>query len=264
MHVLLEGQVLRGGQRHAGRGDTLHGGVVGQVGEQDGALNGAGALELADEELGLLKGDADGGKDHGEVGVVVQHLGLTGDLRRQIGVGQTGAGKNGQLLAADQGVQAVDCADAGLDELVGVVPGGGVHGQAVDVAVFLGQQGRAAVDGLAHAVEHAAQHVGGHAQLQGMAQEADGGVPQVDAGGGVEQLHHGAVAVDLQHLAAADLAAMELDLGQLVVGDALHMIHHHQGTGDLVDGTVFLHHSSSPAFRISSAISRSMSARTAA
>ena len=264
VHILLKGQVLRGGQGHAGRGDTLHGGVVGQVGEQHRALDGAGALELPHKELRLLKGDADSGEHHGEVGAVVQHPGLSGDLGCQIGVRQAGAGENGQLLAADQRVQSIDGADAGLNELVGIVTGRRVHGQAVDVPVFLRQQGGAAVDGFAHAVEHAPQHIGGYAQLQGVAQEADGGIPQIDAGGGVEQLDHGAVAVDLQHLAAADLAAVQLDLRQLVIGDALHMVHHHQGTGHLVDGTVFLHHSSSPAFRISSAISRSISARTAA
>ena len=37
-----------------------------------------------------------------------EHLGLPGDLGRQIGVGQTGAGEDGQLLPADQGVQPVD------------------------------------------------------------------------------------------------------------------------------------------------------------
>ena len=71
-----------------------------------------------------------------------------------------------------------------------------------------GDDVRAAVDGLAHAVEHAAQHIGGHAQLQGVSQKADLGVGQVDAGGGFKELDHGGVAVDLQHLAAADGAVV--------------------------------------------------------
>mgnify|MGYP002244892697 CR=1 FL=1 len=70
-----------------GGGNTLHGGVIGKVAEQHGTVNGAGALELADKELRFLKRDADGGEHHGEVGILVpQHLGLTGDLRRQIGM----------------------------------------------------------------------------------------------------------------------------------------------------------------------------------
>ena len=159
MHPLLKGQVLRGGEGHPGGGDALHGGVVGQVGEQDRAVNGAGALELADKKLRLLKGDANGRKDHSEVGVAVQHLSLAGNLSRQRRVGQAGAGEDGQLLSADQSVQSVDGGDPRLNELVWVVPGGWVHGQTVDVPVFVRQDGGAAIDGLAHAVEHPAQHI---------------------------------------------------------------------------------------------------------
>ena len=265
VHALLEGQVLGGGEGHAGGGDALHRRVVGQVCEEHRPVDGAGAAELLYEEVGLLEGDADGGKDHGEVArVVPQHPGLPGDLGGQGRVGQARAGEDGQLLAAHQGIQAVDGGDARLDELVGVVPGGGVHGQAVDVPVLLGQNLRAAVDGLAHTVEHPAQHVAGHAQLEGVAQEAHLGLGQVDARGGLKELNHGVVAVDLQHLAAAHGAVGQLNLPQLVVGDAGHPAHHHQGAVDLLYGTVFLDHSSAPPraamSAICSSISRAMSA----
>ena len=263
MHALLKGQVLGGGQGHAGGGNTLDGRVVGQVGKQHGAVDGAGAAEVLDEEVGLLEGDADGGKDHGKVGRAVQHLGLAGDLGGQGGVGQAGAGEDGQLLAADQGIQSVDGGDARLDELVGVVPGGGVHGQAVDVPVLLGQDVRAAVDGLAHAVEDPAQHVAGHGQLQGVAQEADLGVLQIDAGRGLEELDHGVVAVDLQHLAAAQGAVGELDLAQLIVGDALDLLDHHQRAVDLLYGAVFTDHQNSPPFAAAASIWSAMSLRMA-
>ena len=97
-----------------------------------------------------------------------------------------------------------------------------------------------------------------------MAQEADFGVPEVDAGGGFKQLHNGLVAVDLQHLAAAAGAVGQLDLAQLVVSDALYLLHHHQRSGDLMYGTVFLHHNSAPAFSTMAAISRSTSSLMAA
>ena len=265
MHALLKGQIFRGGEGHAGCGDTLHGGVVGQVGKEHGAVDGAGTAELLHEEVGLLKGDADGGEDHGEIArVVPQHLGLAGDLGRQGRVRQAGAGENGQLLSAHQGVQAVDGGNAGLNKLVGVVPGGRVHGQAVDVPELLGQDLRSAVDGTAHAVEHPPQHVAGYAQLQRVAQKTDLGLGQVDAGRCLEQLHNGVVAVDLQHLAAAHGAVGQLNLPQLVVGDAGHPAHHHQGAVDLLYGTVFLDHSSAPPraamSAICSSISRAMSA----
>ena len=190
VHILLEGQVLRGGEGHAGCGDTLHGGVVGQVGEQHRPVDGAGAAELLDEEVGLLKGDADGGEHHGEVArVVPQHLGLPGDLGGQLGVGQAAGGEDGQLLAPHQGVQPVDGGDAGLDEFLGVAAGGGVHGQAVDVVPPVGEDLRPAVDGPAQAVEHPAQHVLADPQLHAASQKAHLAAGEVDARGALEQLH---------------------------------------------------------------------------
>ena len=131
-------------------------------------------------------------------------------------------------------------------ELRGVGAGGGVHGQAVDVHVGVGQDGGAAVDGQAHAVEDAAEHVLADGELLRVAEEADLGLGQVDALRGLEQLDDGLVALDLQHLAAADLAVGELQLAQLVVGDALDVLHDHQGACDLSNGFIFLDHSSSP------------------
>ena len=97
-----------------------------------------------------------------------------------------------------------------------------------------------------------------------MAQKAHLGVGQVDAGRGLEELDDGIFAVDLQHLAVADVAIGQLDLSQLVVGDALHLAHHHQGAVDLLNGLVFTNHASSPPFTtawsICSVISRAMSA----
>ncbi len=81
-----------------------------------------------------------------------------------------------------------------------------------------------------------------------MAQEADLGILEVDARGGVEELDHGGVAVDLQHLAVADLAIGQLDLRQLVVGDAADLLHHHQGAGDLMNRLILFSHASSPPF----------------
>ena len=136
--------------------------------------------------------------------------------------------------------------NAGLDELGGVGSRGGVHGQAVDVHVGVGQDGGAAVDGVAHAVEDAAEHVLRDCQLLRVAEEADLGLGQVDALRGLEELYDGLVALDLEHLAASYLAVGQLDLAQLVIGDALDVFDHHQGACDLAYGFVFLNHSSSP------------------
>ena len=109
----------------------------------------------------------------------------------------------------------------------------------------VGQDGGAAVDGLAHAVEDTAQHVLADRQLLGVAQEADLGFGEVDALSGFKELYDRLVALDLKHLAAAQLPAGKLDLAQLVVGDALDVLDHHQGACDLTYGFIFLDHSSS-------------------
>ena len=44
-----------------------------------------------------IEGDAHGGKHHGKGLIGAPHLGLAGDLGRQLGMGQAGSGKDGQL-----------------------------------------------------------------------------------------------------------------------------------------------------------------------
>ena len=251
MHVLLKGQVFGRGERHTRGGDTLDCGVVGEVREDDGTVYGAGAAEVLDEVLALLKGDADGGEHDGEVLVRAEDSRLAGYLRGQRRVRQAGAGEDGQFLAADQGVQAVYRGYARLDELGGVGAGGGVHGQAVNVAVRVGQDLRAAVDGLAHAVEDAAQHILRDAQLQRVTQEADLRAREVDALCRLKQLHDCGIALDFEDLAAADIAVRQLKLAQLVVGDAFHLLDDHQRIRDLAYGFILSDHSSSPPSAIS-------------
>ena len=180
---------------------------------------------------------------------------------------QAGAGEYGQLLAADERVQPVDGGDAGLNELCGVCARGGVHGQAVYVAVSVRQYGRAAVDGLAHAVENAAEHVLAHAELQRMPEEADLRFRKVDALRGLEELYDSLVALDLEDLAAADFAVGQLKLAELVIGNALDLPDYHKRTGDLLNCLVFPDHSSSPPSamaRISSFISAMMASKVSA
>ena len=62
------------------------------------------------------------------------HLGLTGDLGRQLGVGQAAGGEDGQLLPPHQGVQPVNGGNPRLDKLLGIVPGRRVRRAVVDIA----------------------------------------------------------------------------------------------------------------------------------
>ena len=103
---------------------------------------------------------------------------------------------------------------------------------------------------MAHAVEHTAQHIRGHAQLNAMAQETHLGLGQVDTGGAFEQLHQGVGAVHFQHLAPAHLSRRQLDFRQFVISDLVHALHQHQRAGHFLYGTVFLNHASLPPWEI--------------
>ena len=97
------------------------------------------------------------------------------------------------------------------------------------------------------------------AELERMAQKADARIGEVDARRRFKQLHDRAVAVDLEHLAAARAAVGEDDLCQLVIRDALHMVHDHQRAGNFADRLIFTDHSSFSPFSAIAAICSSIS-----
>ena len=155
---------------------------------------------------------------------------------------QTGAGEHGQLLTAHERVQAVDGGNARLNELGRIVARCGVHRVAIDVKALFGNQRGAIVLRAAHAIEHAAEHIGRHGQLDGAAKETRLGIGDFKALRTFKELQERAVAVDLQHAAVADLAVLLLDLDQLVVLNAFDVLHHHQRARDFLNRTVFLTH----------------------
>ena len=133
MHPQLIGQIFRTGDGHTGGGDPFDCRVICQIHEQHRPVDGSGAAEIFNEEVRFLEGDAHGSEDHGEFLVGAPDLCLTGDLRRQLRMGQTGAGEHRQLLSPNQRVQPVNGRNARLDELSRIVPGGRVHRRTVDV-----------------------------------------------------------------------------------------------------------------------------------
>ena len=151
-----------------------------------------------------------------------------------------------QLLAANEGVQAVYRGNAGLDKFRRVGARRRVHGHAVNVAVSLGKKLRAAVYGLTHAVEHAAEHILGNGKLQRMTEESYLRLREVYALRRVEKLNDRSVTLDLEYLAAACLSVLELDLAQLVIGDALDLLDDHKGICYLPYGLIIFNHASSP------------------
>ena len=83
--------------------------------------------------------------------------------------------------------------------------------------------------GSTHAVEYAAEHILGNRKLQRMAEKSDLSLRKVNAlSRAFKQLNDRSVALDLEDLAAANLAVGKLDLAQLVICDALDLLDDHQ------------------------------------
>ena len=71
--------------------------------------------------------------------------------------------------------------DARLNKLGRIVARGRIHGRAIDIQMLFGDQRRAIVHGLAHAVEYAAEHIGRNIELDGFAQKARLGIADTKA-----------------------------------------------------------------------------------
>ena len=237
MHILFAGEVFGGGERHARGGDALNGRIVRQIHEQHRALDGARAPEIADEEIRLFKRDADRTEHHGEiVRLLAEHFRLAGDLRSQVCVRQARAGEHRQFLPAHQRVQPIDGGNARLDELIGIIARSRVDGRAVHIQAHFGDQFRAAVARAAHAVEHAAEHVHGNGQLDGMAQKARSGRFNRQPLRAFKQLQKRRIAIYFQHAAQARFAILLHDFHQFGIFHAAHAVHQHQRADDFADG----------------------------
>ncbi len=248
MHPLFKSKVLRSGQRHTRRRDTLYGRIVRQIDKQDGTVDSSGLRKGLNKVIRLLKRDTHSRKYNGELLILTANLRLSGNLRSQLGMRQTGTREDRQLLAADQRVQSVNRGYTGLDELLRVYTSRRIHRQAVDIAALLRQDLRTAVDRVSYAVKDTAEHVAGNAQLHTSAQETYFTVGEVDSGVGLVQLNQRISSIDLQNLAAAFLAVGKLDLSQLIIGNILHTFYQHQRTCHFLYGSILFRHLLFPLF----------------
>ena len=116
-------------------------------------------LKSSTKILRFLERYAYRGEHDRKLAVGSAHLGLPCYLRGELGMGQTAHGKHGKLLSSYECVEPVYRGNSRLDKFVGVVACGGIYRLAVDIENFIGYDGRAAVAGVAHAVEHSAEHI---------------------------------------------------------------------------------------------------------
>ena len=213
-------------------------GSSGQVEEHDHVVEHAAGLEGLPEDIGHVVLHPHGRKHDGEAPLFPQEPGLAHDLGRQLVVRQAAHGEDGELLPPHQGVHAVDGRDPRLDELLGIGAGRGVDGLAVDVAAGFPHRRRAAVQGLAHAVEDAAQQVGGHRRRQGAAGETHPGFLQGQAHGLAEELDHRFVLAHGQDPAGLAGAVRGGDLDTFVKAHPPNARNHQERPGNALEAQV--------------------------
>ena len=174
-HVLaaMEREVLGRGQREARRQQPLRRRIAREVQEQRGALERAALLEAAPEIFGAVVRHADAGEHDREVAALrAAQPRVRGDVDGKPVVRQAAAGEQRQLLPAHEAVHEVERGDAGLDEVARHRARHRIDRQAVDAQALARGDRRPAVDHLADAVEHAAQHRRRDAERQRLAEEA--------------------------------------------------------------------------------------------
>ena len=172
MHILFKRKIFRSRESHTRCGNTLDGGIVCKVDKHHRALDCASLSEIADEKVRFFKSDAHRGKNHRELCVASDDFRLSCDLRRKLGVGHTRHREHGQFLTAHESVQTVDCTDARLNELVGIIARNGIDGLSVYVKFHFGDDGRAAVTRSAHTVENSSEHILAHTEFDAVSQKS--------------------------------------------------------------------------------------------
>ena len=161
-------------------------------------------------------------------------------------MGQTGTGENRQFLAAYQRVQAIDGTDAGLDKFGRIVTGSRVHRSPIDIEIFLGNDLGPTINGVAHTVEDAAQHIRRNTELDPVSYETSLGRGSLQTLRTFKQLDQGTVPINHKDTAAADFAVSLMDFHQLVIFHASYMIHRHQGADDFPDCLIIFTHCRHP------------------
>ena len=224
LHVLLEREVLGDGQRAARREQPLDRGVVGEVQEEDDSLERAGLLELLHEEARLAVRDAHRAEDDGELLAGLDPR-LADDLSGELVGRKARAREDRQLLAAHERVQPVDRADAGLDEVGGLLARVRVDRRAGDVEALLGDDRRPAVDRLAGAVRARGPAARGATSILATSSRKRTSVsatsmPRVPS----KTWMTAVVARDLEHLAGAARAVGHRDRDHLVVRHTVDVV----------------------------------------
>ena len=260
VHILFKCQIFSSCQCHFGCTDTFYGRVICQVDKYYRTVDSTCLFEVIDKEFSIFKCDTDSREYYRKFGIRTANLRLSCDLNRQIRMGQTGTGEDGQFLTTNQCIQTINGRYTSLDEFRRIDSCRRVDGRTIDVQSLFGDDFGTAVHGVTHTVEDTTQNVRGYAEVQTFAQKTHLTFCQVDTCCRFKQLYQSSVAIYFQNLAFSDLAVGQFDFAQFIVCYTFNTGNYHQRASYFLNGTIFLNHTSSAPFLISSATSFLISA----
>jgi len=233
VHVFFKCQIFSGGQSHARGGDALDRGVVGKIDKEDGTVDGAGLLEALDEEVGLFKGDAHGGKHDREGLLRADNLGLARDLRGELGMRQAGRREDRQLLAADQRGQSVDGGNAGVDVVTGIFPHARIQRHAVDVQPHIRFNRSETVDRTADSVEGASEDFLRQRDFHRMTRQTRMRILQGHAFGAFKDLNNGLVFIIFNDAAELLRLSVDREFHDFIEGGVFYALENNERAVDL-------------------------------
>ena len=241
----VKSQVFGHGQGCTRGDDALDDRVIRKVQQHDDAVHRVGADKRIAEVFGDVVLDTHRGKDDREVGAIGDRS-LLDDLDGQLVVLHAGAREDRQLLAADQGGQAVDGRDAGADIVARIDAADRVDRRAVDIAAGDRVDRAEPVDRPAQTVQHPAEQFGAEIDGHRAASQHGAGVFKAQAVAALKHLDHAAVFLDHDGTAKAGGAVIKMQLDHLVVLHAGHALEHDERAVDLGQTNMFQNHFASP------------------
>ena len=225
LFVLVDSEILRGGQGHVRDQEALHRRVLGRIDEADDLVEGAGRFKAVAEEEVVVVRQAHAAEDN------LVDVGAQGHVGHHLVVGLVRVGEERNLLAGDERVVEVDAGDAGRNQLRGLAALVRIDGRTADLALLAVDFGTA-VDRMAVGVEETAGELVGDLEGRRLAEENDFCVGRNAFRAG-ENLEGHEIALGADHLREA--AGHD---GELIVGDA-GGAEGHRGLGDALETGIY-------------------------
>ena len=185
---MFEGQELGQAERDARRHHALERRFVGQIQEDGGAREQSGFFKSLLEVCRGIVRNAERDKDDRQRLRLVGDPRLQRDLRGQLVMRESGAGKYRELLSPHHRVHAVDSGDAGLDEILRIRARGGVQRSAMHVHSGFSHRRRQSVSWPAEPIEDAAEHLARDAGMERLTAKPQQELVGMQTGGFAPQL----------------------------------------------------------------------------